>query len=321
MAKPKSFKRILGIDFETANRSRASACSVGLYLKDVATASVLYEKEILIDPECDFDHFNMLIHGITPETVKGQPTFKEAYTVIDSLIDDDTVVVAHNAAFDMSVFRRSCDRYSLSYPNIKYVCTLLLSKAMIKNLSSYALNDLSNSLDLGFFNHHHALDDARMCVLLFEKLSSSCEAVSLYQLANRTGVRFGYLYSDGYKPCSVRKESAHLIDSVNDDSDPYEDNGFEVDENNPLYQKIVVFTGALSGMPRKDAEREVLRHGGIPAANITKATNYLVFGYQDPKVLNGKEKSSKRIKAEKMASEGYDIQIITEDDFYHLLEE
>lgn len=320
--KSKAFRRILGIDFETANRYRASACSVGLFLKDVDSGTILFNKEILINPEADFEYFNTLIHGITPQVVKDEPNFCNAYNVICSLIDEDTIVVAHNAAFDMSVLRRSCERYGLSFPTFNYFCTLVFSRAIVKNLSSYALDDLVESLGLPPFNHHRALDDARACVSLFEFLIKPFSTHSIYSLSRRSGIRFGWLDKDDYKPCSVRKcfDSTVTVQS-SDDADPYEDASFVVDESGPLYQKTVVFTGALSGMPRKEAEEAVAKHGGIPSANVTKSTNYLVFGYQDPTVLKGKTKSAKRIKAEKMAADGFDIQIITESDFYRLLDE
>ena len=58
-------KRILAIDFETANASRSSACSIGYAL--IENGEIIKNEEVLINPEEYFDPFNISIHGITEE--------------------------------------------------------------------------------------------------------------------------------------------------------------------------------------------------------------------------------------------------------------
>ena len=93
-------KRILAIDFETANASRSSACSIGYAL--IENGEIIKNEEVLINPEEYFDPFNISIHGITEEMVEGKPTFPEAWEkYIKPLISQDTVIIAHNAGFDI----------------------------------------------------------------------------------------------------------------------------------------------------------------------------------------------------------------------------
>ena len=63
------------IDFETANSSLTSACSVGLV--GAKNGKKVFEKYYLINPEEDFLSYNTLIHGITYEDVKNEKTFPE----------------------------------------------------------------------------------------------------------------------------------------------------------------------------------------------------------------------------------------------------
>ena len=56
----------------------------------------------------DFDGFNILLHGITPEMVASEPRFKERLPDILAFIGD-LPVVAHCAAFDMGVLREACE--------------------------------------------------------------------------------------------------------------------------------------------------------------------------------------------------------------------
>jgi DNA polymerase-3 subunit epsilon len=72
-------------------------------------------------------------------------------------------------------------------------------------------------------------------------------------------------------------------------------------------------------MKRVDAMKKVTNVGGIPSNSITKNTNYLVIGMQNLRGLNKKQKSSKVIAAEKLISQGANLQVIGEADFLGML--
>ena len=75
--KANRIRHILGIDFETANRTRSSACSLGLCVLDFPSGEVLEKKQFLINPNVQFDYFNTLVNGITPDMVKDAPLFQD----------------------------------------------------------------------------------------------------------------------------------------------------------------------------------------------------------------------------------------------------
>ena len=74
-------------------------------------------------------------------------------------------------------------------------------------------------------------------------------------------------------------------------------------------------------MTRKEAMQNVVDIGGICADNVTKKTNYLILGNNDfcKSIKNGK--SNKQKKAEQISLDGGDIQILSENVFYELLED
>ncbi len=306
-------KKVLGIDFETANEHRDSACSVGLYLKEFQLDHVICEKEILINPHCRFNGFNTYVNGITAEMVANCPDFRTVYTEICSLIDKDTLVVVHNASFDISVLRRSCARYGLPAPKLSFICTLQMARKVIPALPSYQLDYLVDQLGLGEFNHHNALDDAKMCVLLFDCLMDTCGCETRKQLEKKEIIFAGELDDTNgiYVPCRNSKYEAQHRPRSTLSVDIAE----HVDPGHPFYQKTIVFTGTLKSMSRTTAQKMIAAVGGIPGSALTTDTNYLVCGYQDTYRLHGKDKSSKVLKAEEYASKGYDIQIISEADF------
>ena len=91
--------------------------------------------------------------------------------------------------------------------------------------------------------------------------------------------------------------------------------------DSPLYGRVVVFTGALEKMTRKEAMQLVADLGGINADSVTKKTNFLVLGNNDlcSSIKDGK--SSKHKKAEKYILGGADLSIIPENVFYDMLDE
>ncbi|KMO58183.1 DNA polymerase III subunit alpha, partial [Lacticaseibacillus rhamnosus] len=93
----------IAMDFETANRKRASACSLALVV--VQQNRVVDSFYTLINPQMQFDPQNIRIHGITPDMVQDQPTFDRVWPHIQMFYTPGRIVTAHNAPFDVSVLR------------------------------------------------------------------------------------------------------------------------------------------------------------------------------------------------------------------------
>lgn len=324
-SKLQPISKIVGIDFETACRKRASACAIGICVIDFATQEVIEKQCFLLNPETDFDHINMLIHGITPSMVHDAPGFAFAVDKIASFLDKKSVVVAHNASFDMSVLRLSCERLGKPVPDMDFYCTYVLARSLMKGMASYALPDVAAACGLPAFNHHHADDDAEACAKIFLHFANQLQAQTINQVSLRSGVRYGYFYQNKYKCCHKTREVQASMDAFPiemEDTEEMEERLFDeqdIPDDSPFRGKTVVFTGALSGMPRADAEALVVSLGGIIGKGVSSKTNYVICGYQDPKVIAGHEKSSKLRKAETLAAQGKDIQIIAEDDFIAMI--
>ena len=73
-------------------------------------------------------------------------------------------------------------------------------------------------------------------------------------------------------------------------------------------------------MVRKEAMQKVVNLGGLVGDSVTKKTNYLILGNNDycKSIKDGK--SSKQKKAEELKLKGYDIEVISENVFYDMLE-
>lgn len=169
----------VAIDFETANASRSSACSM---------AAVTVEKgqfvrsaySLIRPPEVRFDWRNIQVHGITAKDVLHKPTFAELWGRIQPHLQGK-MVIAHNAAFDIGVLRSVLSLYNLPFPQFEHVCTLKIAKRVWPHLENHKLSTLAEFFSIDF-NHHNALHDARACAMIALKAQEKLQVQSFPQL-------------------------------------------------------------------------------------------------------------------------------------------
>lgn len=194
--------KTIAIDFETANELRGSACSVGLaWIED---GRVVRVEERLIRPKgMRFSSFNIAIHGIRPEHVEDAGEFPE---VMDEFADDfrGATMIAHNAAFDFSVWRSCLDLYRQGYPELSYLCSVKMAQKVWPHLGSHKLNILASHLGLTFA-HHNAAEDAAICAEASIAIARSLRLSHVHDVPLMIGMRAGRLFSGGYDACTCRK--------------------------------------------------------------------------------------------------------------------
>ena len=154
--------RYIAFDVETPNHRNNRMSAIGItVIEDGAITREFYS---LVDPEQEFDPFNISLTGITPEMVEGQPTFGRLWeTIAPMLTDPDGILLAHNAPFDMGVLGKSIEAYGIDAPLfLRYACTCQMSRRCYRNLPNHQLNTLCDYLDVEL-SHHDALSDSNGC--------------------------------------------------------------------------------------------------------------------------------------------------------------
>lgn len=195
--------KTIAIDFETANEQRGSACSVGLaWIEDDRVVRV--EERLIRPKDMRFSSFNIAIHGIRPEHVEDAGEFPE---VMDEFADDfrGATMIAHNAAFDFSVWRSCLDLYRQDYPDLSYLCSVKMAQKVWPHLGSHKLNILAGHLGLTFA-HHNAAEDAAICAEAALAITRSLHVSEVRDVPVAIGMRPGRLFANGYDPCTCRKK-------------------------------------------------------------------------------------------------------------------
>lgn len=179
----------VAIDFETASRERASACALGLAV--IEDDHIVETREWLIQPPGNyFEPINTRIHGIHADLVAQEPEFDELWPTIEVYLRGATLL-AHNAAFDMSVLRASFDRYELAAPAFEgYHCTVSMSRAVWPELANHRLSSVCRHCGIEL-SHHEAGSDAAACASIALRCLREVGAPTLDALARGLGLRAG----------------------------------------------------------------------------------------------------------------------------------
>ena len=153
------------MDLENPNFRQNSICAIGII--QVKNNSITEKKYSLINPEDTFDRINMDITKIAPHMVQDSPTLPEYWPKIRDLLTDN-IIIGHNITYDLKLLSKSLQRYNITAPDFRYICTLSLSRRYL-DLPSYKLENIAKKLHI-IYNPHNAIEDARAAYELFEHM-------------------------------------------------------------------------------------------------------------------------------------------------------
>tara|TARA_R110002050_G_C8899055_1_gene509994 strand:- start:99 stop:992 length:894 start_codon:yes stop_codon:yes gene_type:complete len=282
------------IDVETANRDYSSICQVAVV--SVRDGEIVSSWESLVNPETIFDHQNISIHKISPESVIGSPNFLQIYE--DLVLHTQNYPLIHHGAFDRIAINRACDLYSLDRPEIYWLDSTQIVRRVWKEFSTkgYGLKNLANHFNFEFI-HHNALEDSTLTAKVVIKACSESKTTIKHWNS------FLAKTSDSVKSAVTSSPLKRKIQG---------------NENGPLYGENLVITGELS-YPRNKIAKVSTDAGCTVTNSVSKKTTLLVVGSQNDYRLSGYGKSVKFKKAEELIEKGIPIRIITENDLFILL--
>ncbi len=124
--------------------------------------------EQLVDPQRSIPAASIPIHGIQPAMVVGQPKIGEVLPAFHAFAQD-TVLVAHNAAFDMRFLQLKEQSTGVVFDQ-PVLDTLLLSALIHPNQDSHRLEAIAERFDVPVIGRHTAMGDAMVTAEIFIKL-------------------------------------------------------------------------------------------------------------------------------------------------------
>lgn len=159
-------KYLAFIDVETPNSRNDRICSIGVVQTDFQ-CNVIKTVSSLVDPEVPFDDMYTSIHGIAESDVVYEPTFSELWDDWLRKVFKKSVIVAHNASFDLAVLAKCIDAYDIDMPQIIFCDTIAQARNAYPGMQSYKLTSLCERFGFDIDNHHDAMSDAVACCQVF----------------------------------------------------------------------------------------------------------------------------------------------------------
>lgn len=315
------------IDFETANGSRASACAVGLV--KVRNGQIVERGHWLLRTADGggFQQRNIDIHGITAAMTAGAPTWAQAHPEIAAFIGEDALI-AHNAAFDLDVFRKTSEAAGLPAQTFRSGCSVKMAQALLP-LENHKLPTVHAALGFGAFQHHDGLADAEACANITIALARREGLADIDAVLEVCGsmraaeaAASGAVHAAAPAAATARAVAPAAARTQRFAARP------TLDPNEPVAAvstkmsgQMVSFTGDFS-VERPVLQQLVLEHGGALNNHApTRATTLLVVGDWVPDMLQPGAVVSRSVrKAQDLQAKGQSVDIIGESAFWQLLD-
>lgn len=136
--------------------------------------------EQLVDPGRTISAASIPIHGITQEMVRGQPRITEVLPAFHAFAHE-SVLVAHNAAFDMRFLQLQEANTGLVFGH-PVLDTLLLSALVHPNQDSHRLETIAERFNITVLGRHTALGDALVTAEVLLRLIPLLQAMGIQTL-------------------------------------------------------------------------------------------------------------------------------------------
>lgn len=286
------------IDLETTGLDPSFDEIIEISALKIRNNKIIEEYSTLIQPTYEIDEFITNLTGITNEMLKNAPLLDEKIEEIIDFIGED-IIVGHNVNFDINFLYDNYLKIDKKELKNDYIDTMRLAKNFLKELKHHRLMDLVYYYEIDTKGFHRAILDCKSTFDIYNNIKM--DIINKYDSVEK--------WVDLLKK---RKDGIKAKDIVSLNKD------FDID--NLLYNKNCVFTGKLEKMERKEAMQKVVDIGGLVQDNINKDTNFLIIGSLEYSSNVKGNKSNKMKKAEKIKETGGDIEILSENVFYELID-
>lgn len=286
----------VALDLETTGLDPEWDSIIEIGMVRVRRGEVVAEYSTLVNPGMPIDDFIAELTGITNDMLAAAPALPEVLPAARDFLGND-IILGHNINFDINFIYDNCEYQGLKPVSNGYIDTMRISRRVLPDLKHHRLGDIVNALGVDHAQAHRAIGDCHATIGCYKALLAHIDAGAGREAYITEVSRHGAQRSD-----------LHALTA----------DGTAVDEMHPLYGKHCVFTGTLAKMVRLDAAQAVVNVGGLCDNGVTKDTNFLILGASDySKIKDGKSNKLKR--AESLIAKGADLQIISENVFYDLM--
>ena len=168
-------------DLETTGLSASKDRIIEIGAVKISNGQIVDRFSQFVNPKIPIPYEIERLTGISDQMVIDAREIEE---VLPEFIDfcGESIMVAHNAEFDMSFIKEYVKRLGLKQVDYTVVDTVGLSRLVVSELKrSVKLDAVAKALGVPLINHHRAVEDAECTALIFQAL---CKRLKERELTN-----------------------------------------------------------------------------------------------------------------------------------------
>ncbi|MBC7463972.1 MAG: DEDD exonuclease domain-containing protein [Actinobacteria bacterium] len=189
---PLSHTTFVVLDLETSGASPTAGSAITeIGAVKVRGGEVIGEFQSLVNPGTAIPPFITVLTGITNAMVAQAPTITQIFPAFLEFLgaENETVIVAHNAPFDLGFLKAAAGVLQYPWPKFKVVDTARLARQVLikEEVSNCKLSTLSEFFKTATSPTHRALDDARATVDVLHGLLDRVGSMGITNLEELVG--------------------------------------------------------------------------------------------------------------------------------------
>jgi DNA polymerase-3 subunit epsilon len=159
------------VDLETTGGSHKDSAITEIGAVKIKGGEIIGEFQTLVNPEVPIPAFITVLTGITEAMVVEAPTIGEAlFSFLEfSGSQNETVLIAHNAPFDIGFLRAATEKCGVTWPSFQVIDTAKIARYVVTRdeAPNCKLATLAQFFGAQTSPDHRALSDARATVDVF----------------------------------------------------------------------------------------------------------------------------------------------------------
>ena len=175
------------LDLETSGASPTTGAAITeIGAIKVKGGAELARFNSLVNPNISLPSYITELTGINDAMLANQPKINE---VLPEFLDflgtkNDSVLVAHNAPFDLSFLRHSASHTKVQWPGYKVIDTVGFARKVVEKfeVGNYKLSTLAQYFKTQTSPSHRAMADVEATVDIFHKLIERVGSLDIYTL-------------------------------------------------------------------------------------------------------------------------------------------
>ncbi|MGN0335490.1 MAG: PolC-type DNA polymerase III [Lachnospiraceae bacterium] len=161
-------------DLETTGFSSVRNKIIEIGAVKVSAGQITERFSTFVNPRVPIPFEIEQLTGIRDDMVMDAPVIEE---ILPKFLEfcKDSILVAHNAGFDVGFIEENCKRQNISC-DFTVIDTVAMARVLLPSLNRYKLDNVAKALGVSLENHHRAVDDAGCTAEIFVKFLEMLKA-------------------------------------------------------------------------------------------------------------------------------------------------